>query len=48
MRALFGLYAEGKLAPRITARYGLAEVPDALAAMERREVKGKVIIEPQR
>ena len=48
MRALFELYGQGKLAPRITARYGLAEVPAALAAMHRREVKGKVIIEPQR
>ena len=48
MRALFELYGQGKLAPRITARYGLGEVPAALAAMDRREITGKVIIEPQR
>jgi NADPH2:quinone reductase len=46
MEALFALHAEGKLKPRITHRYSLEEVPDALRAMERREIKGKVIITP--
>lgn len=48
MQALFELHAVGKLRPRITARYGLGEVPAALRAMEARQVLGKVIIEPSR
>jgi NADPH2:quinone reductase len=48
MQALFELHAKGALRPRITARYGLAEVSEALRTMEARKVKGKVIIEPSR
>lgn len=48
MQALFELHAAGKLRPRITARHGLHEVPQALRAMQARQVKGKVLIEPQR
>lgn len=48
MRALFELYHAGRIAPRITARYGLSEVATALEAMDRREVRGKVIIDPRR
>lgn len=48
MQALFELHAKGALRPRITARYGLGEVAEALRAMEARQVKGKVIIEPSR
>jgi NADPH2:quinone reductase len=48
MQAAFELHAKGALRPRITARYGLGEVTEALRAMEARQVKGKVIIEPSR
>lgn len=48
MRALFELHAQGKLNPRITARYRLDQVQEAIEAMANRQVKGKVIIEPQR
>lgn len=48
MQTLFELHAKGALRPRITARYGLGEVTPALRAMEARQVKGKVIIEPSR
>ena len=46
VEALFELHAAGKLAPRITARYGLDEVPAALKAMESRAIMGKVIVVP--
>ncbi|MFK7987479.1 MAG: NADPH:quinone oxidoreductase family protein [Sandaracinaceae bacterium] len=46
MQALFQLHADGKLNPPVTARYSLEQVPDALRAMENREVKGKVIVVP--
>lgn len=48
MKALFELHANGALRPRITARYGLGEVSEALRAMEARQVKGKVVVEPSR
>lgn len=48
MQALFELHAKGALRPRITARYGLGEVSEALRTMEARQVKGKVIVEPWR
>jgi len=48
MEALFELHARGAIRPRITARYPLGGVSEALRAMEAREVKGKVVIEPQR
>lgn len=47
MQALFELHAKGRLRPRITARYGLDEVPEAIRAMQDRRVRGKVVIEPQ-
>lgn len=46
MQALFALHADGKLNPPVTARYSLEQVPEALRAMEAREVKGKVIVVP--
>jgi NADPH2:quinone reductase len=48
MEALFGLHAKGALRPRITARYGLGEVSEALRTMEARRVLGKVVVEPWR
>ena len=48
MRALFELHAQGKLKPKITARYTLEQVADAIESMEQRKVMGKVIVEPQR
>ncbi|MCA9653388.1 MAG: NADPH:quinone oxidoreductase family protein [Myxococcales bacterium] len=48
LRALFALHAKGALRPRITARHGLDGVAQALADMEARRIKGKVIIEPSR
>ncbi|MEZ4384966.1 MAG: NADPH:quinone oxidoreductase family protein [Nannocystaceae bacterium] len=46
LRALFELHAAGAIQPRITARYHLDQVGEALRAMESRAVRGKVIIEP--
>jgi NADPH2:quinone reductase len=48
MQALFELHAKRALQPRITARYGLDGVSEALRSMEARQVLGKVIIEPSR
>ncbi len=45
-RALFQLHARGQIAPVIYRRYGLDEVPTALAALANRQTHGKVIIEP--
>ena len=36
----------GKLAPLVSARYPLSQAVDALFAMMRREVAGKVVIVP--
>lgn len=46
MQALFELHAQGKIAPKITARYGLDEVAEALRALDERRVVGKAIIVP--
>jgi NADPH2:quinone reductase len=48
MRQLIGWMAEGKLKPHISARYALAETPQALNDMAARKVTGKVVIQPQR
>lgn len=39
--------AEGRLKPHVSARYPLARTAEALAAMSRRTVTGKVVIEPE-
>ncbi|AZI42249.1 NADPH:quinone oxidoreductase family protein [Deinococcus psychrotolerans] len=39
---------EGKVKPYISARYALADVPQALKDMAGRKVTGKAVIEPQR
>lgn len=44
MRDLFGLYAEGKIKPRISARYPLEQAADALRLMQDRKVMGKVVL----
>jgi len=46
MRQMMGWMAEGKLKPRVSARYGLHDVPRALNALAAREVTGKVVIVP--
>lgn len=46
MKQLMDWVAAGKLAPLISARYPLSQAVDALFAMMRREVAGKVVIVP--
>ena len=48
MRQLMGWMAEGKVRPRISGRYSLADVPLALNDMAARKVTGKVVIQPGR
>jgi NADPH2:quinone reductase len=45
-RALFALYAAGKIAPVIFRAYPLAELPEALAALGSRRTYGKVVVTP--
>jgi len=47
MRELMGWLAEGKIKPRISARYKLADTPRALEDMAARKVTGKIVIRPQ-
>ncbi len=44
MRELFQMYAEGKIKPRISARFPLAEAHKALDMMQNRKVMGKVVL----
>jgi NADPH2:quinone reductase len=39
--------AEGRVKPHVSARYPLARTADALVAMSKRAVTGKVVIEPE-
>jgi NADPH2:quinone reductase len=41
---LVGLYEQGRIAPVIDRLYPLEELPQALAALERRECRGKVVL----
>jgi len=41
---LFSLYSDGRIKPRITARYPLERAAEALEAMAGRKVTGKVVI----
>ena len=41
---LFRMYAEGKVKPRISARYPLEQAGDALQLLQDRKVLGKVVI----
>jgi len=47
MMQLLGWMKEGKIRPHISARYALAETPQALNDMAARKVTGKVVILPQ-
>ncbi|MEZ5843391.1 MAG: NADPH:quinone oxidoreductase family protein [Hyphomicrobiaceae bacterium] len=44
MRQVLGWIAEGRLAPRIHAKYPLSEIADAIRALDARAVAGKVVI----
>ena len=44
MSDLFAMYAEGKIKPRISARYPLSEAAEALERMQDRKVMGKVVL----
>jgi NADPH2:quinone reductase len=44
MKELFGLYAEGKIKPRITARFPLEDGAKALQLLEERKATGKVVL----
>jgi NADPH2:quinone reductase len=45
MQMLFSLCASGQLKPYISARYPLAQAPEAIASMIRREATGKIVVE---
>jgi len=45
---LFEHFRAGRLSPHVSRSYALDEVPEALRAMEAREVLGKVVIDPTR
>jgi NADPH2:quinone reductase len=47
LRQLFAWFAAGELKPHIHARYPLSRVREALDALQRREVSGKVVILPE-
>jgi len=44
MGDLFRLYAEGKIKPKISARFPLAQAGDALQLLEDRKALGKVVV----
>ena len=44
VRDLFNLYAEGKIRPRISARYKLAEGGKAIRALSDRAATGKLVV----
>jgi NADPH2:quinone reductase len=44
LRALIALYAEGKIKPRISARYPLSEGARAIADLASRRATGKVVV----
>lgn len=44
VREMFAMYRDGKIKPRITARYPLEKAGDALEAMQDRKVTGKVVV----
>ncbi len=46
MQQMMGWMAEGKIRPLVSARYSLAQVPQALKALESRQATGKVVIVP--
>ncbi len=46
MAAMLGWMREGRLKPRISARYSLAEAPKAIRALMDRQAIGKLVVEP--
>lgn len=44
MKELFALYSEGKIKPRISARFPLEQAADALKLMDERKAMGKVVL----
>ena len=44
---LAGLYAAGKVKPVVSERIRLAQVPDALQRLVKRQVKGKIVVVPE-
>jgi len=48
VREILGWMAEGKIAPSIDATLPLEDAAQALERLERREVKGKLLLSPQR
>ena len=44
MAELFGMYADGRIKPRISARFPLEQAADALTLMQDRKVMGKVVL----
>ncbi|MFK7754361.1 MAG: zinc-binding dehydrogenase, partial [Sedimentitalea sp.] len=44
MADLFSMYASGQIKPRISARFPLEGVPEALKMMQDRKVMGKVVV----
>ena len=44
MAELFGMYADGRIKPRISARFPLERAADALTLMQDRKVMGKVVL----
>jgi NADPH2:quinone reductase len=44
LRELFTLYGEGKIKPRISARFPLEQASEALKLMDARKVMGKVVV----
>ena len=44
VQELFGLYAQGRIRPRISARFPLDRAPEALRLIEAREATGKIVL----
>jgi NADPH2:quinone reductase len=44
---MLGWYEQGRLKPHVSARFGLEQVPEAMAALLGRSTTGKVVIEPR-
>ena len=44
MADLFRMYSEGKIKPRISASYPLADTGDALQLLQDRKALGKVVV----
>jgi NADPH:quinone reductase len=44
VEALMALYGEGRIRPAVTARFSLAQGAEAIARLEAREARGKMVI----